>query len=207
LRHRHASIAEQLREHRSSLADGVGADDMIEVLGGIAQLLGLGLPPDDPADARVSGERRGGGLGVGSLTVVDEENAVTLSDALHAVREATKGFSRSPYYIVEEAEFFAHLDGHTDVLAIVSAAKPHESVAILINVAVTMNAHHALRQTTGEALNDLARTLASDGNMTSALHLEKTSLCRRVSLEALVPVQMIRRDVEQHRHVAVEALG
>jgi len=40
----------------------------------------------------------------------------------------------------------------------------------------------------------------------SLLHLEESRLRRRVSLKALISVEMIRRNVEQHRNIAIEGL-
>ena len=42
--------------------------------------------------------------------------------------------------------------------------------------------------------------------MIRRLHLEQSSLRSRIGLETFVSVEMVRRDVEQHRDVAIEAL-
>ena len=55
------------------------------------QRVGLGLPADDPADRRISRQRGRRGVGIGRLAVVDEQHAVFLGDALHAVRQAGIG--------------------------------------------------------------------------------------------------------------------
>src|SRR5690348_1504851 len=39
------------------------------------------------------------------------------------------------------------------------------------------------------------------------LHAEQPRLGRRIGVEAVIPVEMIGRDVEQHCDVAIEALG
>src|SRR5204862_2845156 len=59
------------------------------------EIVGLRLPPADPANALERGERRRGRGGVGRLAIVDEGDAALLADALHAVREAGVRFERS----------------------------------------------------------------------------------------------------------------
>ena len=68
---------------------------MAEVRRAFVEIVGLGLPAADPADALERGERRRGRGRVGRLAVVDEEDAVLLADALHAVRQAGIGAEAS----------------------------------------------------------------------------------------------------------------
>ena len=96
-------------------------DDTGEVLGGVAEVVRLGLPADDPADARISGERGGGGLGVGGLAVVDEQDAVAFADAFHSVREAGIGAKASGDDFFWQAKGLRNPDCDLRILTIMSA--------------------------------------------------------------------------------------
>ena len=94
-RHQSGEVA---GEHRGGIADQIGAGDIAEMRGAFANAVFLGEATGDPVDAgaaigrgRVGRERRGGGGGVGRLAVVDEQDAVCLGDAFHAVGEAGVG--------------------------------------------------------------------------------------------------------------------
>jgi hypothetical protein len=64
---------------------------MAEMGGAFVEIVGLRLPAADPADALERRECRRGRGRVGRLAVVDEDDAVLLADALHAVRQAGVG--------------------------------------------------------------------------------------------------------------------
>ena len=55
------------------------------------EVVGFRLPAADPADTLERRERGGGRGRVGRLAVVDEQDAVLLADALHAMRQARVG--------------------------------------------------------------------------------------------------------------------
>ena len=88
----HVHVRRQERsEQFARLANGIGLADMPEVRRAFVQIIGFRLPATNPADLVERGERRSRRGWVSRLAVVDEEHAVTLADALHAVREAGIG--------------------------------------------------------------------------------------------------------------------
>ena len=75
-------------EQIACLANGIGFAHVIEMRRAFVEIVGLGLPAADPADALECSERRSRSGRIRRFAVVDEDDAVPLADALHAMWQA-----------------------------------------------------------------------------------------------------------------------
>ena len=102
-RHWLACFPEDAREHRPRLPDRIARPYMIEMRLAVVEIVALGQSAQNPVDKWVSGERRGGRGGVGRLAVVDEQDAVLVGDALHAVGKAGVGAEALSHLLTSKA--------------------------------------------------------------------------------------------------------
>lgn len=204
-------ILQQLGIFMPSLADGVGGLDVGIIGHALVQMIGLGEAADDPVDARLAidrrpcAQRRGGGRGVGRLAVVDPQHAITLRHPLHPVRQRGVGaqglLDRGAIY----AQRLRNGARHRDILRVVRSLQRGPARLIGGGYIGGMHARHP-RHTSGNRLR-ICIIQRYDRRMPRCLHFKHARLGRAIAIETIVTIQMIRCDVEQHRHVAIEAVG
>src|SRR5258708_1433174 len=87
------------------------------------EIVGLRLPAADPADAIERGERWSSCGRVGCLAVVDEDDAILLADALHAMRQAGIGAQGLTDCFIGHAQKAADIPGSLTILKVVGPLK------------------------------------------------------------------------------------
>src|SRR5260370_34677152 len=86
-------------------------------------MAGLRLAAADPADAIERGERWSSCGRVGCLAVVDEDDAILLADALHAMRQAGIGAQGLTDCFIGHAQKAADIPGSLTILEVVGPLK------------------------------------------------------------------------------------
>ena len=84
-------LAQQPLEQVRGLADGVGRAHMTEMRRAFVEIVGLGLPAEDPADAGNAASAGAVAVGLVALLSLTKRTPSLSRTALHAVREAGVG--------------------------------------------------------------------------------------------------------------------
>ena len=132
-----------------------------------------------------------------------KSDAVLLADVLHAVREARIGAQGLFDCFVADAEGAARHNRRCCVRRVVRAL---ERPPVLLSKAGAQSREALDSIDANDGFAGLDPCLHRGTDPQRPLHLEQPPFRRRVSLEALVPIEVIGRDVEQHCDVAIEAL-
>ena len=181
---------------------------------------------------RPCGERGRSRSRIGRLAVIDVENAVARADRLHPVGEAGVADERIGDGRLINAQRFGHSNCDSGVLRIMRALQggPRQ-LGDGINVA-RPNLFHVIPAQAGIHFSNLAlahnigRWVPAFAGMTEVLsnrparfilrrdhrdmirrlHRKQPRLARHIALKPVIAIKVIGRDIEQHRHIAVQAM-
>ena len=210
-------LAERRRKGRRRLADQIGLGDARKIRPQRLDAAFLGQAADDPVDAREARQRRRRRIGVGRLRIIDEEHMVLAPHLLHAVCQARKALKSGLDLAEVEADLEAGGDGGERVLRIVLAAQRPDAFQEADPLVAPVDRLHQIGavgeiavgqwQALGNADDGLAGLLQPVGDLRAidVVHADDRRVAARhqtfldggVVLHRPVPVEMIRRQVEQ----------
>ncbi len=199
------------REQLARLADRIGAHDMAERRAARVEIVGLGLPAEDPVDARRTPRARARSKS-GLVALL----SLTNSDAVLRRRPAPSGAAgpgsspaprRSPLRRCRAPGTRRSRRARSARCA--APAAPASATGPCTRRARSCGDARCGPTPTG--CRAMAAEAASPIPITAAwslrLHREQPRLGRGIALEPVIAVEMVGRDVEQHRDVAIEAEG
>ena len=215
---------ENLGKARPGIANDIGGGDIAEEGRAFVEIVALGQAAHDPVDAAVpiwercacatcwreSGQRRGGGGGVGGLGIVDEGHAMGLCHPLHAVRQAPEGGEAGPPLRFGEAQSLDNGDGDGGVLQIM---RPLQRGPIGLGGGQPRAIDHlhmaarATRRLVHGDMRGFGVAFAKHRVLIRALQLEQPRLGIGIGVEIAIAVEMVGGDIEQRRDIAGEAEG
>ena len=123
-------VAERAREFVARRADQIGLGDAREQRAQRLDAALLGLAAENPKDVAERQQRLLGGVGVGGLGVVDEQNPPLPPHLLHAVGEAGERGEPARDLLGAEAQRARRGEGEGRVLAVVRAAQRRRDTQI-----------------------------------------------------------------------------